>query len=761
MKGSWALKAGAFAVLVATQQWASAQTADPEATAVIRDEEGTPTAIVDRIVVTASPAETREVGGSVQFIDAETLSISEYADPTRVLRQVPGINLVEEDGYGLRPNIGIRGSGTDRSSKIAVMEDGVLIAPAPYAAPAAYYFPRTPRISAWEITKGPAAIKYGPQTVAGAINMFSTPIPDKPGGGVGGEVGLYAGDNSTTRAYGIVGGYFETSGAFEVGLSLEALNEHSDGFKKLDSGGSTGYDIEDYVAKIAFRSAPGASLNQALELKFQTSDEQSDETYLGLTLDDFRADPYRRYRGSQRDVMNVDHQTYQATHRIDLTERMDLTTVAYYTHTKRSWYKVNDVLDGGTLQSISSVLADPTTFATGYQTLVGAPGFTSAANALRVRNNNREYYAAGIQTVLGIGFQAGATSHDLELSARYHQDEEDRFQDDDRYQMVNGTMVLTQDGAPGSQENRVGDVNAWAFYARDTIRWNQWTVVPGLRYETMELRRTTYGTNDPDRTGPTTVVKDDVEVWIPGLSATYDLTERWKLLGGVHRGFANPSPGSEADPETSWNYEAGVRFNAAAASLDLIGFVVDYENLVGTCTASTGGGCTIGDQFDGGKAQVYGLEVLARYDAGPRLGTRLGVPLTIAYTYTQGEFKSSFDSDFAEWGDVTAGDSLPNVPEHQFTLSAGLQSVKWRTFLNLNYVSDARSVAGTGPIPEDERIEARTIIDVTGELDVTSNVSLFASVQNITDEVYIVSFSPAGARPGLPRTFLAGIKARF
>ena len=76
-------------------------------------------------------------------------------------------------------------------------------------------------------------------------------------------------------------------------------------------------------------------------------------------------------------------------------------------------------------------------------------------------------------------------------------------------------------------------------------------------------------------------------------------------------------------------------------------------------------------------------------------------------------------------------------------------------------MSEARSVAGTGPIPEDELIEARTILDLTGELDVTSNVSLFASVQNITDEVYIVSFSPAGARPGLPRTFLAGIKARF
>jgi len=137
-------------------------------------------AVLDRIVVTASKLDAREAGGSVQFLDEAVLAQQDYADINRILRQVPGLNIVEEEGFGIRPSIGIRGSGTDRNSKIAVMEDGVPIAPAPYSAPSAYYFPRSPRMVAIEVAKGPAAIKYGPQTVAGALGMYSTPIPGAP-----------------------------------------------------------------------------------------------------------------------------------------------------------------------------------------------------------------------------------------------------------------------------------------------------------------------------------------------------------------------------------------------------------------------------------------------------------------------------------------------------------------------------------------------------------------------------------------------------
>ncbi|HCL69213.1 MAG TPA: TonB-dependent receptor, partial [Gammaproteobacteria bacterium] len=60
---------------------------------------------------------------------------------------------------------------------ITMMEDGVLIGPAPYSAPAAYYVPNVNRMDAVEVLKGPASIKYGPHTVGGAINFVTADVP--------------------------------------------------------------------------------------------------------------------------------------------------------------------------------------------------------------------------------------------------------------------------------------------------------------------------------------------------------------------------------------------------------------------------------------------------------------------------------------------------------------------------------------------------------------------------------------------------------
>ena len=133
----------------------------------------------DEIVVIGSAVAGAPVA---TILDAEELDRFARGDVLRALRSVPGLQLGEEEGFGLRPNIGIRGTGSERSSKVALYEDGVPIAPAPYAAPAAYYFPTTTRIAAVEVAKGPAAIRYGPQTTAGAIHLFSTPLPERSAG---------------------------------------------------------------------------------------------------------------------------------------------------------------------------------------------------------------------------------------------------------------------------------------------------------------------------------------------------------------------------------------------------------------------------------------------------------------------------------------------------------------------------------------------------------------------------------------------------
>ena len=89
---------------------------------------------IQTIRIIGTQQDARSLSGFGNVITQEDLEVFEYTDIHKILSSVPGINFRPEEGYGLRPNISIRGTYADRSGKITLMEDGVLIAPAPYAA---------------------------------------------------------------------------------------------------------------------------------------------------------------------------------------------------------------------------------------------------------------------------------------------------------------------------------------------------------------------------------------------------------------------------------------------------------------------------------------------------------------------------------------------------------------------------------------------------------------------------------------------------
>lgn len=714
--------------------------------------------IFDQIIVVASRRDVRMTSGSVQFVAAEQLEQFEYSDINRILRVVPGVNIQEEDGYGLRPNIGLRGTGLDRSSKIAVMEDGVLIAPAPYAGPSAYYFPRAGRMSGIEVVKGPGAIKYGPLTIGGSLQLFSTQVPEEATGKIDGLFG----QDKRSQVHGYWGTTYDT-GAVKVGVLLETFQDRSDGFKRLDSGGDTGFKIQDYVGKIRLASGNNARFSQAIEFKIQYSDEISDETYLGLTQEDYDASPYRRYRASQLDEMDNEHNTFQLSHTIDFGDDFNLTTIGYYTAFQRNWYKLDKVADpvAGS-SSTSSILADPMSFAGAYEVIVGDTGFVSADDALSVKANNREYYAAGIQTALSWDKNLGETSHSLELSVRYHEDEADRFQWVDGYRMDNGEMVLTSAGVPGTDSNRIESAKAWALYLQDEITWGRWTATPGMRFEAIDLKRRDFGKADPDRVGTSLTVKqNDINVVVGGLGISYEANEELVLIAGVHEGFAHPSPGSSADAEESLNYELGARAFLSGVEFELIGFFNDYSNLVGSCTASTGGDCTIGDQFDGGSVDVMGVEATGSIDLGDFVDLGISLPIDFAYTYTDAEFQGGFASSFKPWGAVEDGDKVPYIPDHQFNIGLGAVGERWDVRMNANYTSKTRATAGQGGIALEDKIDGRWVVDLATTVRVYDGVSLYVKAENLFDKAYVVARRPSGLRPGQPQTFSGGFKATF
>ncbi len=700
---------------------------------------------IDTVTIIGKQSDAADVPGSAHVIDHETLDIFNETDILRVLRAVPGVYIQEEEGFGLRPNIGIRGSGLDRSSRIALLEDGVLIAPAPYAAPSAYYFPTQRRMSGLEVLKGPASVAVGPRTTGGAINMISTPIPDSKT--LGGNADLRLGDHSTLDAHLNVGQSGE-----RISWMLETVQAQSDGFKTIAGpvGGDTGYDIKDYVAKLQIDSDKTASVYQSLRLKLGYTDQTSDETYLGLTADDFAADPYQRYAASANDVFNSEHEQVQLSYVFDIESGWRGTLTAYRNDFSRNWYKLQSV-DGSNL---SGVLADPAANATAISYLKGT---TSPDDALQIRANNRDYYSQGLQARFSRDFAIADAEITLNAGFRIHEDEEDRFQHQDGYRMEDGRLVLTTAAASGSQTNRVSDADATAYFVDAEIRSGGWIFTPGIRFEDVDLRRFDYSTADPSRAaGPTRERENSVSETIPGIGALYRVTDNWRLLAGVHKGYNPPAPGSSADAESSLNIEAGTRFDDGALSLEAIAFVNDYDNLVGTVTESTGGGGDIGDQFDGGEVIVSGLEFSAAY--GFSLG-QLQVPLSLRYTFTnEAEFQNAFESGFEPWGDVEVGDELPYVPEHQWRLSGGLSSEDWRFDVSASYVDDMRSVAGQGPIADGNRVESHIVWDLVASFEFTKQLSTYVKVDNLFDETYASSLRPAGYRPGLPRTAYVGLR---
>lgn len=703
--------------------------------------------VFDRLTVVGK---TEDAAGSAHVVDLSTADSHSYNDLHRVLRQVPGINIQEEEGYGLRPNVGIRGTGVERSQKVTLMEDGVLIAPAPYSAPAAYYSPTTGRMQGLEIRKGSSAVRQGPRTTGGVINYRSTAIP----GTLAGMAELAAGSDGLLRAHAHVGDSRE-----RFGWLVEGYHLATDGFKELDTGGDTGFDLTDLMAKFRLSSKPGATIYQSAELKLGRTEQSGDETYVGLTADDFARDPFRRYAGSAVDNIDTEHEQVQLSYFAQLSPMLDLTAVAYNNDFFRNWHKLGSVSGVG----IGSLLDQPGLHPTELAILTGG---LDVEEALAVRNNRRDYYARGVEAHLGVHFGQTTATHDLEFGLRLHEDEEDRFQEDDLYDMTAGLPVLSSLGVPGSNSNRVSSAEAMALFVEDRIAFGKWVVTPGARYEIIDLERLDYGKSDPDRVGADLKVsQNEVSKLVPGVSVQYRIDPNHSWFAGVYKGFSPPTPGSseEVEAEESDNLELGWRYSAGDVSAEVTGFYTRYDNLLGTDTLS-GGGTGTGEQFNGGEALVEGLEAGFTWRLRPRSGVT--IPLRATYTFTDTEFRSSFETGFADWApEVSRGDEIPYVPQHQLSLGAGWVGDRWALSLDGAYNAEMRTTAGQGPVADDLAdndggIPSYWTWDAAVERGV-GGFRLFAQVRNLTDETYLAARRPAGLRPGLPRTVVVGAKVGF
>lgn len=724
--------------------------------------------LLPRIQIVGDNEGLEKISGSAQVLNLETLRQYESDDVHQTMRKVPGLVVKEEEGYGLRPNIGIRGSNPNRSAKILLMEDGIPIAPAPYSAPEAYFFPLMGRMHQIEVIKGAGSIKYGPNNISGVINMVSTPIPQKGEGFV--KAGF--GSNYDIKNH-LTWGDTVDLGAGKLGYVAESYYLGSRGWQQLDVGGSdnlnTGFEKWEPMFKLAFQ--PVTKIKQVFEAKVGYTEEDSRQSYLGLTDEDAKNHPDRRYAASQRDRMYLNQKRGYVKYYLKPSELLEFTATAYYNAFHRNWFK---------LGSQAKNFTNPAQLA----------GIKGEANALNYeyRHNNRDYYAYGAELVSRLHLKSGSIKNDTELGLRYHTDGLRRFQRNEYFDMANGTLIpsVTLTAAqinatlPGGQDNKKETVQAISAYLTHGLTLASTTITPGVRLESLRLNYLEYEKVTTTQAETEKVKFDNTRellLLLPGLGISQKFSEELVVFGGVHWGATPPSPAGatlnqrdatrkSVEFEKSLNYELGSRYtdDKKGVRLEGTGFYNRYFNM--TAQENLGSGNTTDANI--GKVSVYGAEAMAGYDPGRHNKWTFSLPLFVSVTFTKGVF-DSVDETLNPTNAVGSaleniflnaknGNKLPYLPEIQLTLGAGI--IVGRFGLNVEgvYFTAAYSDGGN---TEATKLPGAILMNASAKYFISDTAEIFVAGRNLTNERYVVSYVPDGARVSRGLNVMAGMSTRF
>jgi outer membrane receptor protein involved in Fe transport len=228
--------------------------------------------------IAGSHERLRRLPSSVDIVDRETLEQSRVMTTNEALRKVAGVHVRDEEGFGLRPNIGIRGLNPTRSTKVLLMEDGIPLTYAPYGDNASYYHPPIDRFERLEVMKGGAQIAYGPQTIGGAVN-YLTPKPPMQRSG---SLTLMGGNREYFNGH---GSYGATIG--RTGFLVDYMRKQGDGARE-----NLNFKLNDVNGKVVH----GVGADQTWTCRSNYYSEDSNVTYSGLRQDEYlanrRANPF-------------------------------------------------------------------------------------------------------------------------------------------------------------------------------------------------------------------------------------------------------------------------------------------------------------------------------------------------------------------------------------------------------------------------------------------------------------------------------------
>lgn len=682
----------------------------------------------------ATIEEQARIPGSVEIIDARTLEISRPFNFNEALRKASGVYTRDEEGFGLRPSIGIRGIDPNRSSKVLLLEDGVPLGHAPYGDTEAYYHPPIERFNGVEILKGSSQIAQGPNTLGGAINYLTRNPPDGADKFTG-SLTLIGGNRNYFNGYASIGASFG-EGRGKTGVIFDFLRKQGQGARE-----NMRHGLNDVLVKTV--TSLNRDRTQTLGFKFNYYGEDSNVPYSGLTVAEFAANP--RANPFRNDFFYGDRFGGSALYTNSINSRVVLTTTVYASSFKRHWWR----------QSSNS---DQRPNRRGFNGCTGLAELnTLCGNEGRLRN----YETFGIDPRLKISSRAGET----DLGFRYHRETQNRIQKNNDTLGPNGRGGITV-------EDNQRKNSAFSGYVQHRFLFGKLALTPGVRVEHVNIERT-------NRLGVQVSGKTDITQFIPGFGFTYNPANRLTIFAGVHRGFSPPRPADiisnttggviELDPELSWNYEFGMRSSPARGlRLSATLFRLDYENQIVPANLSGGVGSTL---TSAGETLHQGLEFDGRWDTGVSFNSAHNFYIRTAYTFIGiAEYRGARFSSVSGFNQVSiTGNRLIYSPKHLATTTFGyshangLDALIESIYTGQQFGDDLNTVPVSangqrGLIPSYVVWNA-TVNYRIGKLERLSP-TVFVAVKNLTDDTFIVD-RRRGIMVGIPRLFQTGVKFKW
>jgi Fe(3+) dicitrate transport protein len=709
---------------------------------------------LEAMTVVGSAEAVWTLPGSAAFVDAEEFRERGYTNITQIAAKVPSVFVRDEDGFGNFPNISLRGVDGTRSNKVTLMEDGILTAPSPYSAPAAYYSPKAGRMSAIEFLKGSSQVRYGPHTTGGVVNFLSTPLPEDGGDRFFSRTTYgswntifnqtWYGDTVTTDA-----------GTFSYLLELHGMS--SDGYRDIDNSSTdSGFSLVEPMLKLAWK--PNTALDQRFELKVGYTDFDADESYAGITVPDLRADPDRRYAASQFDKHTAEQWRTYLKWVGTPSDNLRIESAAYFNSFQRNWDKLDGLRGPGLRTNVAQALLHAPSLAVLQGRGVGE---------IFRRDAFRDHEAYGWQSQVNIGFDTGDITHDLAIGLRLHYD---------RAGGTNQQIFHTSNGDgtfgpanPGAVTSAgLSEVFAKALFIEDEIKMGALTLRPGIRYEHLDVGNTT---------GAGVHRSADEHLVMGGLGGTYDFDDANSLFGGVYRGASPANPAgylAGTESEESLGFELGYRHRKDALRSELVGFFTDYDSLIAPVVAD--GFAGLAPSTNGGSAESMGLEGLVEYDFGTANGWGYGLPVYLSATYTHAEFTDvggRLGNAAGLFAGAIDGNEIPYIPEWKLAAGIALTAERWAVNLDASFLSSTWGSGYNGdqrlndngtvanPSSVDGKIDSLFLVDLTGHYQVNDNLKLVAGVQNLFDTQKIISRAPLGPRANAPRMIFGGAEITF